>query len=191
MIQYKTLTQEELNRALFAHFTRHQTVTKCLRKEDGNWMEKDAPFVDDWSEHDYEVLIDCLRHTIRTGGFVYVAFCDGQLKGFVSVEPDFLAACIGIWIFQVFMSPRKCAGKESERSCLMPQKNGPKKKVPKSCIYRHIPRWKARRFIKKWDVWRRNSIMQNMWKKNRLTVSWSVIYKFTISYVIFYKKKTI
>lgn len=89
MIQYKTLTQEELNRALFAHFTRHQTVTKCLRKEDGNWMEKDAPFVDDWSEHDYEVLIDCLRHTIRTGGFVYVAFCDGQLKGFVSVEPDF------------------------------------------------------------------------------------------------------
>ena len=32
--------------------------------------------------------MNCLRRTVTTGGFVYGAFCDGCLKGFVSVEPD-------------------------------------------------------------------------------------------------------
>ena len=51
-------------------------------------MIKDAPFIDDWQEQDYEVLVSCLRNTIRTGGFVQGAFDDGKLKGIVSVEPD-------------------------------------------------------------------------------------------------------
>lgn len=28
----------------------------------------------------------CLKNTLAAGGFVYAAFCDGALKGFVSVE---------------------------------------------------------------------------------------------------------
>ena len=87
MIQYRELSQHEINKALFAQFNRYQVVTKCWRKEQGQWVIKDAPFVDDWKEQDYEFLVDCLKHTKQTGGFVYAAFCDGQLKGFVSVEP--------------------------------------------------------------------------------------------------------
>ena len=86
MIEYRELTENEICRELFAGFIRHQNVTKCFRKENSGWIITDAPFVDDWTESDYAILIDCLKNTVRTGGFVYAAFNDGILKGFASVE---------------------------------------------------------------------------------------------------------
>ena len=88
MNAYRELSANEINRELFSKFIRHQNVTKCWRKQNNEWVIKDAPFVDDWSETEYGILIDCLKNTISTGGFVYGAFCDGVLKGFVSVESE-------------------------------------------------------------------------------------------------------
>ena len=85
-LQYRTLCVDELNRELFKNFIRHQKVTDCWRREKGTWVIKSAPFIDDWSEGDYQTLVACLKNTLLTGGFVYAAFWDGQLKGFVSVE---------------------------------------------------------------------------------------------------------
>lgn len=85
-IQYRELSKEELSRALFHGFIRHQNVTDCRRYENGKWVIKADPFVDDWTEEDYRFLVACLINTIDTGGFVYAAFCGGILKGFVSVE---------------------------------------------------------------------------------------------------------
>lgn len=87
-IQYRELHIDEINRELFQDFIRHQTVTKCWRKKKDGWVIQDAPFVDDWSETDYETLITCLKNTLLTNGFVYAAFYHDSLKGFVSVEPD-------------------------------------------------------------------------------------------------------
>lgn len=87
MMQYRSLSENEMNRELFSNFVRHQVVTKCWRKENGEWKIKDVPFIDDWSEEEYMTLVSCLRNTIHTGGFVYGAFWDDTLKGFVSVEP--------------------------------------------------------------------------------------------------------
>ena len=87
MIQYRKLGEREICRELFAGFVRHQSVTKCWRKENGGWVVRDNPFIDDWTEEEYEILVTCLKHTVDTGGLVYAAFCDGILKGFVSVEP--------------------------------------------------------------------------------------------------------
>ncbi len=87
MIQYRRLYEDEICRELFRDFIRHQKVTKCWRKEKGEWLIKDAPFIDDWTEADYRILVSCLKNTIVTGGFVYAAFYSGMLKGFVSVEP--------------------------------------------------------------------------------------------------------
>lgn len=87
MTQYRSLSENEMNRELFSNFVRHQVVTKCWRKENGEWKIKDVPFIDDWSEEEYMTLVSCLRNTIHTGGFVYGAFWDDTLKGFVSVEP--------------------------------------------------------------------------------------------------------
>lgn len=87
MIQYRKLCADEICRELFGKFNRHQKVTRCWRKEKGEWIIKDAPFIDDWTEENYETLVGCLKNTVSSGGFVYAAFCDGCLKGFVSVEP--------------------------------------------------------------------------------------------------------
>ena len=88
MIQYRTLTENEISLELFKDFIRHQKVTKCFRKENNEWVIKEVPFIDDWSESDYQFLVKCLKHTVATGGFVYAAFSNGKLKGFVSVETE-------------------------------------------------------------------------------------------------------
>ena len=89
LITYQTLSENEIYLELFKDFIRHQTVTKCWRRENGKWIIKDDPFVDDWSEKDYEFLVSCLKNTVAGGGFVNAAFYKNALKGFVSVEPDF------------------------------------------------------------------------------------------------------
>lgn len=88
MIEYRNLTSDEISVELFSHFIRHQNVTKCWRKENGQWIIKDDPFVDNWDEKEYNILVSCLKNTVVTGGFVYAAFCEGVLKGFVAAEPE-------------------------------------------------------------------------------------------------------
>lgn len=87
-IQYRQLEADEICRELFAHFIRHQNVTKCRRREGGEWVMRDDPFTDDWTEKDYETLVSCLKNTVNTGGFVIAAFYRNALKGFASVEPS-------------------------------------------------------------------------------------------------------
>lgn len=88
MITYRQLVSKEIDIGLFKDFTRRQVVTDCLRKENDKWVIKSDPFIDDWSEEDYKFLVICLKNTVKTGGFVYGAFYDKDLKGFVSVEAD-------------------------------------------------------------------------------------------------------
>lgn len=89
MMEYRIILKQEIERRLFHSFIRRQVVDQCLRRENGSWVVRSDPFVDDWSEDDYRVLIDCLHNTVCTGGFVYGAFSDEELKGFVSVENGF------------------------------------------------------------------------------------------------------
>lgn len=85
-IQYKKLTDYEISREMFNGFIRRQVVTKCWRKEKGEWVIKDDPFIDDWDEKDYDILIGCLKNTVYKNGLVYAALCEGRIRGFVSVE---------------------------------------------------------------------------------------------------------
>lgn len=85
-MEYRVLVEQEIDRALFCSFIRRQVVTKCWRKEDGVWIVKEIGFLDDWTEKDYEEQIQSLKHTAHSGGLVYAAFYNQELKGFVSVE---------------------------------------------------------------------------------------------------------
>ncbi len=89
MIEYRNLQEQKIDRRLFCTFIRRQVADQCLRRENGVWVVRSDPFIDDWTEEDYQTLISCLHNPIRTGGFVCGAFSDGELKGFVSVENDF------------------------------------------------------------------------------------------------------
>lgn len=91
-IKYRTLDREEISLDLFAGFERRQEVTKCWRKEDGRWVVKDIAFVDQWSQEEYQFLVQCLVGTICHGGMVCGAFLGDVLKGFVSVEGEKIGA---------------------------------------------------------------------------------------------------
>lgn len=86
MVEYRQLSEHEICRELFCGFIRHQVVRDCWRRVNGEWCVREDPFIDDWTEKDYEKLVDCLKNTVVTGGFVYGAFSEDLLKGFVSVE---------------------------------------------------------------------------------------------------------
>ncbi len=89
MIEYRILREQEIDRNLFHYFIRRQVVTECLRRESDAWVVRADPFIDDWTEKDYQTLTERLRETARTGGFVCGAFSDGKLKGFASVVNGF------------------------------------------------------------------------------------------------------
>lgn len=88
MMEYRELNESEINVELFLGFTRRQVVNDCWRRVNGEWVIRPDPFIDDWSEEDYALLVKCLRHTVSSGGLVYAAFSNGALKGFVSVESE-------------------------------------------------------------------------------------------------------
>ncbi len=85
-IEYRNLTAEEIDINLFRAFRRRQVVTDCFRRENGEWVIKSDPFIDEWSTQDYGEVILSLRKTASSGGMVYGAFRNGELKGFAAVE---------------------------------------------------------------------------------------------------------
>lgn len=89
-IVFRQLAETEINRKLFSAFIRRQVVEKCWRMVNGHWEIIDAPFIDDWTREQFNFGMECLQKTVRTGGFVLGAFINGELKGFVSVEPEFM-----------------------------------------------------------------------------------------------------
>ncbi len=87
MIIYKELSIGDVDLSLFEFFDRTQHVTKCWRKINGEWLIKDVPFIDNWSEEEYQEGVRYLKDLIQSNGYVIGAFYNGQLKGFASVEP--------------------------------------------------------------------------------------------------------
>lgn len=86
--EYRELKEDEIETGLFSAFRRRQVVSDCWRRENGKWVIRPDPFVDDWSREDYRFLVECLKNTVRTGGVVIGAFLQGCLKGFASVEAE-------------------------------------------------------------------------------------------------------
>ena len=84
---YKELTVNDVDLSMFAFFDRTQNVTKCWRKINDEWLIKDVPFIDNWSEEEYQEGVQYLKNLIKSNGYVIGAFYNGQLKGFTSVEP--------------------------------------------------------------------------------------------------------
>ncbi len=86
--EYRELTETEIEKPLFSGFCRRQEVTRCWRKIGEKWEIRPIAFVDDWTPEEYDELVRCLKNTVRTGGRVFGAFLNGELKGFASLEPE-------------------------------------------------------------------------------------------------------
>ncbi len=86
--QIKEIATKSLTSELFKNFNRYQQVTRCWRKEEGQWVLKDIAFIEQWGAEEYIYLVECLRGTIAAGGKVYGAYEEGKLIGFCSVEHE-------------------------------------------------------------------------------------------------------
>ncbi len=88
----RPIQMEEIDLSLFAEFHRHQVVTKCWRKRDGQWIVIDHPFVEEWSRADYVFLAESLRETLSGGGAVFGDFDGNRLRGFAAVVRAFFGS---------------------------------------------------------------------------------------------------
>ena len=91
-MEYRMIEPQEVSLGLFQEFRRYQNVTKCWRKVEGSWCIKDIAFVDDWTQNDYEQLVESLKKNLLEGGMVYGAFGQNSLKGFTSVSGTLFGA---------------------------------------------------------------------------------------------------
>ena len=97
-MDYRFIAVGELTPELFSGFIRRQVVDKCVRREQGKWVIKSHPFVDDWTENDYAVLIAKLKRIMCGGGFVLAAFDGEVLKAFSAVDGNLF---VGLFHFSI------------------------------------------------------------------------------------------
>lgn len=174
MVEYRVLREDEIQRELFHGFIRHQNVTRCWRRVNGEWVIRDAPFIDDWTEEDYQVLVSCLRRTVATGGFVYGAFCDGVLKGFVSVEAELFGRNQEYMDLSSIHISEDMRRQGIGKRLFQVARDWAREKGRKNCIYPLIPQSRVNLFTEPWAAWRPRSISGSMWRRSRLTASWNV-----------------
>lgn len=173
VVQYQTLKAEAVVPALFQGFIRRQVVTKCWRKEQGQWVIRDAPFLDDWTEEDYAVLISCLRHTLQTGGVVFAAFQDGVLKGFASVESELFGGEQRYLDLSSLHVSQDMRGKGIGSQLFGMARAWAREHGAAKLYISPIRRWRASGFTGKWAVWRQRFTTRAMWRRSRLTASWN------------------
>ncbi len=85
-IDYRELTEADLEISIFSSFKRYQKVNRCWRKEEDLWVLKDIAFVEEWDAEEYQYLVKCLKNTLISGGAVIGAFDHNALIGFASLE---------------------------------------------------------------------------------------------------------
>lgn len=82
----RKMTSDEITIELFKNFSRHQKVTKCWRKINGEWVTVEVSFEENWDKQRFAELVEELKETINTGGAVFGGFENEMLKGFVACE---------------------------------------------------------------------------------------------------------
>ena len=172
MIEYRRLEEKEICRELFGQFIRRQEVGKCWRRVDGEWVIRDDPFVDDWTEEDYRKLVACLQNTLATGGFVYAAFRDGALKGFASVEAALFGGEQGYLDLSSIHVSQDMRGQGVGRTLFLAAKGWARERGASSTSP-PTPPWRARLSTRPWAAWRRKCTTRGMWKRSLTTASWS------------------
>ena len=172
-VEYRKLHVEEISRELFRDFIRHQKVTKCLRRQDGEWVVKDDPFIDDWSEEDYRTLVSCLKNTEASYTPRLQTAASKHLRRW---RRRHLAGSGNTSICPASMFPRSSGGRVLEGRYFVRQRNGRGSGARKNSIFRRIPRSKPRRFTRRWGASRRRSTIRSMSRRSLMIVRWNAVW---------------
>ncbi len=88
----KELKMEDCTPDMLKDFNRYQDVKRCWRKENGDRILKDIPFVEQWEDNEKKETVETLKRCIELGGSVFGAFTGGCLVGFASVDREFIGS---------------------------------------------------------------------------------------------------
>ena len=84
-VEVKELSFNDINTTLLDSFSRYQKIERCWRKDDGKWVLKNNPYIEDWNNEKRQQIINGLHICKQQGGIVLGAFYDNKLIGFSSI----------------------------------------------------------------------------------------------------------
>lgn len=92
-IKYRQLNIDDIHPNILGDFNRYQEVTKCWRKQNGEWILVDNHFIDDWDEAEKKELATVyLPGTIERGGAVFGAIDGERLIGFFALAGNLIGS---------------------------------------------------------------------------------------------------
>lgn len=87
-IRYKKLHHENFDGHLLDEFRRHQTITECWRKVDGELKLTPNKFTEDWSVEKCREVAAGISYRLEKDLSAFGAFCGNRLVGFVTIEHE-------------------------------------------------------------------------------------------------------
>lgn len=177
MIDYRTLTADEINLALFEHFRRRQTVTKCWRKSGENGASKTFRSSTIGRRKNTNCSFPAYKIPFGRAVWSRARFQTGGSKALFPSRGNDSAAAGNTSIYPLSMYRKSCGAKGSAKSFSGGLKSGRKNAAGRNYTFRRIRRWKVRRSTARWVVRKPRNIARRTWKKNRATVSWNAFCK--------------
>lgn len=92
MITVEKLGQENLNVHSLDHFIRHQVVTECWRRVDGQWGLYPIAFTEDWDLEKLRANAQALVDGLEAGMLGFGAFDGDQLVGYITLGAQALGS---------------------------------------------------------------------------------------------------
>jgi N-acetylglutamate synthase-like GNAT family acetyltransferase len=87
-IFYRQLSPADIPDSLLDNFTRYQKTTQVLALVNGDLVQKEDSFIDDWDPQKLKEVTTYLRDCAKRGGVIVGAFMEEKCIGFTSIEPD-------------------------------------------------------------------------------------------------------
>jgi N-acetylglutamate synthase-like GNAT family acetyltransferase len=91
-IIYQVLRAEDLTPHFLQDFNRHQVTNRVWYEDNGNLVQKEDHFIDDWDEEKKAEIIQSLIKCVNDNGKVIGAYESGRLAGFANVEAKLFGA---------------------------------------------------------------------------------------------------
>ena len=92
MITVEKLSQENLNAHSLDHFIRHQVVTECWRRVDGQWGLYPIAFTEDWDLEKLRANAQALVDGLEAGMLGFGAFDGDRLVGYITLGAQALGS---------------------------------------------------------------------------------------------------
>lgn len=92
MITVEKPNQENSNAHSLDHFIRHQVVTECWRRVDGQWGLYPIAFTEDWDLEKLRANAQALMDGLEAGMLGFGAFDGGRLVGYITLGAQVLGS---------------------------------------------------------------------------------------------------